>query len=112
MRDTLQTRAADFTQAFDRELTQIYIAFHSEPDLADGDPARALGAELARAQASATVAGLIKEVFLLEAQGKDAGVLRRFHARTRRPQPPGGAPALPPRSPRAAAPPAAAPRGR
>src|SRR6478609_8291704 len=58
MRETLQTRAADFTQAFDRELTQIYVAFHSAPDLADADPARAIGAELARAQASATVPGL------------------------------------------------------
>src|SRR4051794_28715484 len=77
-RDTLQARTADFTQAFDRELTQIYIAFHSEPDLADADPARAIGAELARARASATVPALIRDVFLLEAQGKAAGVLRRF----------------------------------
>jgi signal transduction histidine kinase len=80
MRDTLQTRAADFTQAFDRELTQIYIAFHSEPDLADADPAHAIGAELARAQGSATVPGLIKDVFLLEAQRKQGGGLRRFNA--------------------------------
>ncbi len=77
MRETLQTRAADFTQAFDRELTQIYVAFHSAPDLADADPARAIGAELARAQASATVPGLIRDVFLLEGQGPP-GLLRRF----------------------------------
>lgn len=79
MRDTLQTRAADFTQAFDRELTRIYLAFHAEPDLADWDPARVIAAELARAQASATVPGLIKEVFLLDAQDPHAGVLQRFN---------------------------------
>ena len=35
MRDTLQTRVADFTTAFDRELTQIYVAFHGEPGVPD-----------------------------------------------------------------------------
>ena len=80
MRDTLQTRAADFTQAFDRELTQIYAAFHGEPDLIDASPARAIAAELAKARAAATVPGLIKDVFLLEAQGPNAGVLQRFDA--------------------------------
>ena len=79
MRGTLQTRAADFTQAFDRELTQIYIAFHGEPGIPDADPARAIAAELAKAQASATVPGLIKEVFLLEAQREQAAALQRFN---------------------------------
>jgi len=79
MRDTLQTRVADFTTAFDRELTQIYVAFHGEPGVPDEEPARAIAAELARAQATATVPGLIKDVFLLEAQGQRAGVLQRFN---------------------------------
>jgi signal transduction histidine kinase len=79
MRDTLQTRTGDFTQAFDRELTQIYIAFHGEPDMADADPARAIAAELAKAQQSETVPGLIKEVFLLEASRAQTAVLRRFN---------------------------------
>ena len=79
MRDTLQTRAADFTQAFDRELTQIYLAFHGEPDAAGSDPARAIATQLARAQASVTVPGLIQDVFLLEAAGSRAGVLQRFN---------------------------------
>jgi len=79
MRDTLQTRVADFTTAFDRELTQIYVAFHGEPGVPDEEPARAIAAELARAQASASVPGLIKDVFLLEAQGQRAGVLQRFN---------------------------------
>ena len=79
MRDTLQTRTADFTQAFDRELTQIYVAFHGEPGIPDADPAHAIAMELAKARASATVPGLIKEVFLLEAQGEQAAALRRFN---------------------------------
>jgi signal transduction histidine kinase len=79
MRDTLQTRTADFTQAFDRELTQIYVAFHGEPGIPDADPAHAIAVELAKARASATVPGLIKEVFLLEAQGEQAAALRRFN---------------------------------
>jgi hypothetical protein len=80
MRDTLQTRVADFTTAFDRELTQIYVAFHGEPGVPDEEPARAIAAELAKAQASATVPGLIRDVFLLEAQGQRAGVLQRLNA--------------------------------
>ncbi|MCU1381643.1 MAG: hypothetical protein JWL71_340 [Acidobacteria bacterium] len=82
MRATLQTRAADFTQAFDRELTQIYVAFHGDPDTIAADPAGALGAQLARAQASAIVPGLIKDLFLLEAQGPRGGVLQRFNPDT------------------------------
>jgi signal transduction histidine kinase len=79
MRDTLQTRVADFTMAFDREITQIYVAFHGEPGAPDDEPARAIAAELAKAQATASAPGLIKEVFLLEAQGQRAGVLQRFN---------------------------------
>jgi signal transduction histidine kinase len=82
MRDTLQTRVADFTTAFDRELTQIYVAFHGEPGVPDEEPARAIAAELAKAQATASVPGLIKDVFLLEAQGQRAGVLQRFNPAT------------------------------
>jgi signal transduction histidine kinase len=78
MRAGLRTRAADFTQEFDRELTHIYLAFHFEPDILDQDPASAVAAGLAKAQASAVVPGLIKDVFLLEAQGPRANVLQRF----------------------------------
>ena len=87
MRAGLQTRAADFTQEFDRELTHIYLAFHFEPDGLDQDAANAVAAALARAQASASVPGLIKDVFLVEAQGPRANVLRRFNPGTRALQP-------------------------
>jgi signal transduction histidine kinase len=78
----LQTRATDFTEAFDRELTEIYAAFHGEPGVSEREPARALGVEVARAQAALTVPGLIRDVFLLESHGSDAGVLQRFNAQS------------------------------
>lgn len=87
MRAGLHTRAADFTQEFDRELTHIYLAFHFEPDVLDQDPASAVAAGLAKAQASAAVPGLIKDVFLLEAQGPRANVPQRFDPGTRALQP-------------------------
>ena len=87
MRAGLQTRAADFTQAFDRELTQIYVAFHGDPGTIDQDPAQAIATELAKAQASASVPGLIKDVFLLESPGARAGVLLRFDPASRTLQP-------------------------
>src|SRR5471032_661549 len=87
MRESLHTRAADFSQEFDRELTRIYLAFRFEPDIPDQDPASAVAAGLAKAQASAVVPGLIKDVFLLEAEGPRANVLQRFDPRTRTLQP-------------------------
>jgi hypothetical protein len=86
MRAGLQTRAADFTQAFDRELTQIYVAFHGEPGTIGLDPAHAIAAQLATAQAAA-VPGLIRDVFLLESQGPRAGMLQRFDPVSRALQP-------------------------
>jgi signal transduction histidine kinase len=74
MRASLQTRVADFTQEFDREITAIYVAFHGEPDSFDRDPAGAIAAALAKANA----AGVIKDVFLLEGDGTRANLLKRF----------------------------------
>jgi signal transduction histidine kinase len=87
MRESLRVRAADFTQDFDRELTRIYIAFHFDPDALDRDLGQAMGAALDKAQASAAVPGLIKDVFLLEAQGPRANVPQRFDAAARALQP-------------------------
>ena len=78
MRAGLQTRAADFTQEFDRELTRVYLAFHFEPDALDRDPAGAMAVALAKAQTTATAPGLIKDVFLLESQGPHANTLQRL----------------------------------
>jgi signal transduction histidine kinase len=87
MRAGLQSRAADFTQEFDLELTRIYVAFHGDPDTIDLDPAAAIAAQLARAQASASAPGLIKDVFLLESQGPRPGTLQRFDPASRTLQP-------------------------
>jgi signal transduction histidine kinase len=87
MRESLRVRAADFTQDFDRELTRIYIAFQFDPDALDRDPGAAMGAALDKAQAPAAGPGLIKDVFLFEAQGPRANLLQRFDAATRALQP-------------------------
>ncbi|MGH9140903.1 MAG: histidine kinase dimerization/phospho-acceptor domain-containing protein, partial [Vicinamibacterales bacterium] len=81
MRSGLQSRAADFTREFDRELTRIYVAFHGEPDALDSDSASAVAASIEKARAAA-VPGLIKDVFLLEAKGPQANVLQRFDPAT------------------------------
>jgi signal transduction histidine kinase len=87
MRTGMQTRAADFTQEFDRELTRIYVAFHGEPDTIGLEPAAAIAAQLAKAQASALAPGLIRDVFLLESQGPRPGALQRFDVASRTLQP-------------------------
>jgi signal transduction histidine kinase len=82
MRASLQTRAADFTQAFDRELTRIYLAFDFDPETLDKDAARAVSAGFEKAQSAAAVPGVIRDVFLLEGQGPQASVLQRFDPAT------------------------------
>jgi signal transduction histidine kinase len=83
MRAGLQTRASDFTQEFDRELTRIYLAFDFDPDALDKDAARAIGAGFENAQSIVAPPGVIRDVFLLEVQGPQASVLQRFDAATR-----------------------------
>ncbi len=80
MRAGLQSRAADFTREFDRELTRIYVAFR-EPDTFDSHSASALTASIEKAR-EAAVPGLIKDMFLVEAQGPQAGQLQRFDPAT------------------------------
>jgi signal transduction histidine kinase len=82
MRASLQTRASDFTQAFDRELTQIYLAFHFGPDVVERDAEVAIGLGLKKLQESARAPDLIRAVFLLEAQGPRANLLQRFDPST------------------------------
>jgi len=94
MRAGLQTRAADFSQEFDRELTRLYLAFHLEPDAPDRDPARSVAEGLDKVQSMPAGAGLVREVFLLEAQGSGDAVLQRFDPSTRALQPAEWPPAL------------------
>ncbi len=78
MRASLRTRASEFTQEFDGELTRIYVAFRVDGDRLDADPAAALGDAYARWQSSATRPGLVRGVYLAEGQALDAAQLRRF----------------------------------
>ena len=48
MRESLRTRATDFTQEFDRELTRIYLGFHVDSDQVEKDPGGTLADALAR----------------------------------------------------------------
>jgi len=86
MRESLRTRASDFTQEFDREITRVYLGFHIESDLLEKDPAAALADALGRTQSS-PAAGLVKEVFLLDAQAPHAAPLQRLDAASRTLQP-------------------------
>jgi len=70
LRASLRTRATDFSRAFDREITRLYLAFHVESDEFDRDPAGRLSASYARAQqlsSEAGIAGIVKDVFLVDA---------------------------------------------
>ncbi len=78
MRASLRTRASEFAQEFDAELTRTYLAFHVDGDRLDADGAATLSDAYARWQASTTVAGLVQAVYLLEGQSGATGTLRRF----------------------------------
>ena len=85
LRASLRTRATDFSRAFDREITHLYVAFHVDAESLDRDPAGRLGAALASAQqqsAASGVEGLVKAVFLLDARGKQPGEPLRLNPAT------------------------------
>src|SRR5262245_54785535 len=66
MRANLRTRAADFSEAFDRELTRIYVAFHVDSKRLSTDPAGALAEAYKQLQAADGRPGLVDAVYLLE----------------------------------------------
>src|SRR5690242_15047018 len=76
LRAGVRTRAADFSQDFDREITRTYLAFHVDSDALDRDPGAALADAYARARASSSIGGIVRAVFLLEAKGPRAGALQ------------------------------------
>src|SRR3989442_9591328 len=78
MRAGLQSRAADFSEAFDRELSRTYVAFHVDGEALGADPARVLADAYARWQSSASAPALIDTIYLLEAGNAPAWSLRRF----------------------------------
>src|SRR5438094_379926 len=78
LRAGLHARATQFADEFDRELTRTYLSFHVSPDALDRDPGAALADAFARAQSASPVGGVVRAVFLLEAEGPRANVLQRL----------------------------------
>jgi signal transduction histidine kinase len=81
LRASLRTRATDFSRAFDREITHLYLAFHVEGDELARDPAGRLSAASDRAQQLASesgVTGIVKDIFLVDAAGARPGMPQRL----------------------------------
>jgi signal transduction histidine kinase len=78
MRASLRTRASEFTQEFDAELTRTYTAFQIDGDRLDADPSGALAAAYAQWQASTTTPGLVRGVYVAEGRTFASAKLQRF----------------------------------
>jgi signal transduction histidine kinase len=78
MRDSLRTRAVEFGQEFDRELTRTYAAFHLTSDQLDAGEAAALDAAYARWRTAAQVPALVKAIYLAQGFAFDSATLRRL----------------------------------
>src|SRR5262245_55366491 len=76
LRAGLRTRAADFSQDFDREITRTYLAFHVDGAKLDRDAAATLAEAYTRAQAASSVGGIVRGVYFLEAKGPHGGALQ------------------------------------
>ena len=80
MRASLRTRASDFSQEFDRELTRTYLSFQIDPAQFDADAAQTLSAAYTRWRSAAPSPTLVRGVYLLEGETFDDGRLRRLDA--------------------------------
>src|SRR5437867_5680469 len=78
MRAGLQTRASDFSEAFDRELSRTYMAFQVDGEALSAAPSRVISDAYSRWQSTAAVPALIDVVYLLDARTGPALSLRRF----------------------------------
>ena len=80
MRATLRTRASDFGEAFDRELTRMYGAFQVDPTALDRDPNQAIGDVWARWEQTTAARGLVDAIYLIETRldGTPTISLKRF----------------------------------
>jgi signal transduction histidine kinase len=78
MRASLRTRASEFTQEFDAELTRVYIAFQLDRDRLDADPASAIAAAYMRWRSSAASPALVRGVYLAEGRMFESATVRRF----------------------------------
>jgi signal transduction histidine kinase len=79
MRASLRTRASEFTQAFDAELTRVYVAFQMvDREQLDADAASAVGAAYRQWHATATVPALVRGIYLAEGRTFESATVRRF----------------------------------
>src|SRR5438093_2006151 len=78
MRAGLRTRVSDFGEAFDRELTRIYVAFHVDAKALIADPAHTIADAFAAWQSTAAAPALVDAVYLLEAGSAPALSLKRL----------------------------------
>ena len=78
MRAGLRTRASDFSQEFDRELTRTYVAFHVDGERLDADPAATLADAYSRWQTTASNPRLVRALYLVDGRIGDVGQPRRF----------------------------------
>ena len=83
MRASLRTRASEFAQEFDGELTRVYVAFHVGSDQLDADAAAALADAYARWQAGAKIPALVSAVYMADGKMLDTAELRRLDPATR-----------------------------
>jgi two-component system, OmpR family, sensor histidine kinase SenX3 len=84
MTATLNTRAAAFSEDFDRELTRAYLLFQMDPMQGEQNPAGGLGARHDRWQATARYPRMIRDVYLVPSS--EAGTepaLQRYNPSTR-----------------------------
>src|SRR5258708_26374951 len=78
MRANLRTRASEFTQEFDGELTRAYMAFHLTSDQMDAGADAAVSQAYAQWRASTRSAGIVRGVYVAEGQTFDTATIRRF----------------------------------
>jgi signal transduction histidine kinase len=83
MRASLRTRASEFAQEFDAELTRVYVAFHVGSDQLDADAAAALADAYARWQGGAKIPALVSAVYMADGRILDSAELRRLDPATR-----------------------------
>src|SRR5882672_5681927 len=83
MRASLRTRASEFTQEFDGELTRTYLAFHLSSEQLDGDAAASLADAYRHWQESAKVPALVRAVYLVERKTVDSTQLRQLEPGSR-----------------------------
>lgn len=78
MRAGLRTRASEFGQEFDAELTRTYLAFQVDGERLEADPEATLRAAYARWQSAAAAPEIVKAVYVADGRALESATLRRF----------------------------------